>query len=160
MELVYGGGDVGLMGVVADAALEAGGRVAGIIPEALVAREVAHRGLTRLLVVRTMHERKAKMAELSDGFVALPGGFGTIEEFCEVLTWSQLGLHRKPCGLLNVKGYFDPLLALFQRAEEERFLRPEHAQIVLVEGAAPVLIERMKNWIAPSLPKWMDASDT
>jgi uncharacterized protein (TIGR00730 family) len=129
--LVYGGGRIGLMGVLADAALAAGGEVTGIIPEALLAWEVAHANLTDLQVVASMHERKARMADLSDAFVALPGGFGTFEEFCEVLTWSQLGLHRKPCGLVNVDGYYDHLLALLDHAVTERFVRPEDRALVL-----------------------------
>ncbi len=121
--VVYGGGRTGLMGAVADAALAAGGEVIGVIPEALVAKEVAHRGVTELHIVRSMHERKATMEELSDAFIALPGGLGTFEEFCEVVTWAQLGLHRKPCGLLNVEGYYDELLALLDKAVAERFVR-------------------------------------
>jgi uncharacterized protein (TIGR00730 family) len=116
IEIVYGGGNIGLMGVVADAALAAGGRVIGVIPEGLVARELAHPGVSALHVVASMHERKALMADLSDGFIALPGGFGTLEEFCEVVTWTQLGIHQKPCGLLNVEGYYDGLLAFFAHA--------------------------------------------
>ena len=124
--LVYGGGNVGLMGVIADAVLGAGGDVQGVMPEHLTAREIGHKGLTRLHVVRSMHERKTLMADLSDAFVALPGGFGTLEEFCEVVTWTQLGLHAKPCGILNVLGYYSPLLRMFDHAVEERFLKPEN----------------------------------
>jgi uncharacterized protein (TIGR00730 family) len=142
--LVYGGGRVGLMGILADAALAAGGEVIGIIPEALLAWEVAHASLTDLQVVASMHERKARMADLSDAFIALPGGFGTLEEFCEVLTWSQLGLHRKPCGLVNVDGYYDPLLALLDHAVTERFVRPEHRALVL-EATEP---ERLLDLLA------------
>src|SRR5216684_2485810 len=123
IRLVYGGGHVGLMGVVADACLNAGGRVIGVIPQALADKEVAHRGLTELRVVSSMHERKAVMAELSDAFVALPGGYGMWEELFEMLTWSQLGIHCKPCGLLNVNGYYDPLLDLADQAVSEGFLR-------------------------------------
>ncbi len=121
--LVYGGGNVGLMGVLADAVLAAGGEAVGVIPERLIAREVGHKGLTKLHVVRSMHERKALMADLSDAFIAMPGGFGTLEEFCKVVTWSQLGLHAKPCGILNVLGYYSPLLAMFDHAVQERFLK-------------------------------------
>jgi uncharacterized protein (TIGR00730 family) len=142
--LVYGGGRVGLMGILADAALAAGGEVTGVIPEALLAWEVAHASLTDLQVVASMHERKARMADLSDAFVALPGGFGTLEEFCEVLTWSQLGLHRKLCGLVNVDGYYDPLLALLDHAVTERFVRPEHRALVL-EASEP---ERLLDLLA------------
>jgi uncharacterized protein (TIGR00730 family) len=147
------------MGLLADAALAAGVRVTGVIPEALAAVEVAHGGLARLHVVKTMHERKALMAELSDGFLALPGGFGTFEEFCEAVTWSQLGLYGKPCGLLNVRGYFDPLLDLFVRAEREGFLRPEHTKLVLTETHPGRLVDQMARWEAPSLPKWIESGE-
>jgi uncharacterized protein (TIGR00730 family) len=158
--LVYGGGCVGLMGEVADAVLAAGGEVIGVIPEALAAREVAHRGLTELRVVRSMHERKAMMAELSDAFIALPGGFGTFEEFCEVITWSQLGLHRKPCGLLNVEGYYSPLLALFDQAVGEGFVRPAHRAIVLEEEDPERLIELLVGYRAPQVEKWIGRDET
>jgi uncharacterized protein (TIGR00730 family) len=158
--LVYGGGNVGLMGELADAALAAGGEVIGVIPEALVRWEVAHAGLTDLQVVASMHERKARMAELSDAFIALPGGFGTFEEFCEVLTWSQLGLHTKPCALLNVDGYYDPLLALFDHAVEERFLRPEHRALVLEDADPGRLLDRLEGWSAPPLHKWIERDET
>jgi uncharacterized protein (TIGR00730 family) len=124
--LVYGGGNVGLMGVLADAVLKAGGEAQGVIPEHLMAREIGHNGLTKLHIVHSMHERKALMADLSDAFIALPGGFGTLEEFCEIVTWAQLGLHAKPCGILNVLGYYSPLLAMLDHAVEERFLKPEN----------------------------------
>src|SRR5512142_817811 len=126
MGLVYGGGGIGLMGAVADAALDAGGEVVGVIPRALQLRELAHANLTALHVVGSMHERKAKMAELSHAFVALPGGMGTLEELAEILTWAQLGLHQKPCGLLDVAGYYQPLVGFFDRAVAEGFLKPEH----------------------------------
>ena len=129
--LGYGGGNVGLMGIIADAVLRAGGAAVGVIPENIMAREVGHEGLTKLHVVRSMHERKALMADLSDAFVALPGGFGTLEEFCEVVTWTQLGLHAKPCGILNVVGYYTPLLRMFDHAAEEQFLKPENRALVL-----------------------------
>jgi len=157
--LVTGGGRVGLMGVVADAALAAGGAVIGVIPEALVAWEVAHAGLTELRVVGSMHERKALMADLSDAFAALPGGFGTLEEYCEVLTWSQLGLHAKACGLVNVAGYFDPLLAMFDRAVAERFLRPEHRALVLAAPDPERLIDQLAAYRPPALEKWIDRED-
>src|SRR5215831_14246232 len=124
--LVYGGGNVGLMGALADSVLKAGGEAIGVIPEHLMAREIGHKGLTKLHVVHSMHERKALMADLSDAFVALPGGFGTLEEFCEVLTWSQLGLHVKPCGIVNVLDYYSPLLSMFDHAVQERLLKPEN----------------------------------
>ena len=160
IDLVYGGGRVGLMGEVADAVLEAGGEVIGVIPEALAAREVAHAGLRDLRVVASMHERKALMAELSDAFVALPGGFGTFEEFCEVLTWAQLGLHRKPCGVLNVEGYYDSLLSLFDHAAAERFLHPEHRSLV-IEGHDPdSLLDMLARYRPPALEKWLDRDET
>lgn len=141
--IVFGGGCVGLMGVVADAALAHGAHVIGVIPSAMVARELAHRGLPDLRVVASMHERKALMATLSDAFIALPGGFGTFEEFCEVVTWTQLGLHRKPCGLLNVAGYYDPLVDLFDRAVADGFVRPENRRIVVADPDPVALIERL-----------------
>jgi uncharacterized protein (TIGR00730 family) len=153
--LVYGGGRVGLMGALADAALEAGGRVIGVIPEALKRREVAHESLTELRVVRTMHERKQLMGDLADGFVAMPGGFGTFEEFCEVLTWSQLGLHAKPCGLLNVKGYFTGLLALFDHAVAERLLHPRNRAMVVAESEPEPLLDAMTRYRAPAVEKWL-----
>ncbi|HEU0012415.1 MAG TPA: TIGR00730 family Rossman fold protein [Longimicrobium sp.] len=153
--LVYGGGRVGLMGIVADTVLEAGGSVVGVIPHALMAREVGHRGLTELRIVHSMHERKALMADLADGFVALPGGFGTFEEFCEVLTWSQLGIHPKPCALLNVDGYYDALLVLFEHAEREGFVRPAHRAMVLTETDPGRLLERMDAFLAPVTSKWI-----
>jgi uncharacterized protein (TIGR00730 family) len=143
IDIVFGGGCVGLMGVVADTALAHGGHVIGVIPSALVAREVAHRGLPDLRIVSSMHERKALMASLADAFIALPGGFGTLEEFCEVVTWTQLGIHRKPCGLLNVAGYYDPLVALFDRAVEDGFVRPENRGIVVTESDPEALIDRL-----------------
>lgn len=154
--LVFGGGKVGLMGAVADAALAAGGEVIGVIPEHLMAREVGHLGLTKMHVVRSMHERKAMMSDLSDAFLVLPGGFGTLEEFCEVLTWSQLGLHQKPCGLLNVEDYYSPLLQMFDRAVEERFLKAENRRIVLSHTQVAELIERMKSWQPIPVEKWLD----
>jgi uncharacterized protein (TIGR00730 family) len=153
--LVYGGGKVGLMGIVADTVLAGGGEAVGVIPEALMAREVGHLGLTALHVVATMHERKALMADLADGFVALPGGFGTFEEFCEVLTWSQLGFHPKPCGLLNVAGYYDPLLALFDHAVEEGFVPPHHRALVIEETDPARLLDRFAAFRPPSTSKWI-----
>jgi uncharacterized protein (TIGR00730 family) len=158
--LVYGGGCVGLMGVMADAALAEGGEVIGIIPEALLAWEVAHAGLTQLEIVSSMHARKARMADLADAFVALPGGFGTLEEFCEVLTWSQLGLHRKPCGLVNVEGYYAPLLALLDHAVAERFVRPEHRALVLEAAEPEPLLDLLARYEPPTLEKWIDREET
>jgi uncharacterized protein (TIGR00730 family) len=156
LRLVYGGGDIGLMGVVADAALEVGGEVIGVIPKHLQEREVGHDGLTKLYVVDSMHQRKALMAELADGFIALPGGFGTYEEFCEILTWSQLGLHAKPCGLLNVDGFFDPLLALFDRAVDDGFLRPEYRSMVLTAYSIDELLMRLSHYKPVHVERWLD----
>ncbi|MFN3648787.1 MAG: TIGR00730 family Rossman fold protein [Armatimonadota bacterium] len=158
--LVYGGGNIGLMGEVAEAALQAGGRVTGVIPQALLAREVGHRGLTELVVVHSMHERKALMAERSDAFLALPGGFGTFEEFCEAITWTQLGVHRKPCGLLNVAGFYDPLLALFDHAVSEGFLHPQHREIVLVRNEIEPLLDAFAGYIPQDVEKWLDRDET
>jgi uncharacterized protein (TIGR00730 family) len=157
IRLVYGGGKVGLMGVLADAALAEGGEVVGVMPQHLIDREIGHRGLTELHVVGSMHERKALMAELADGFVALPGGMGTLEELIEVYTWSQLGLHAKPLGLLNVSGYYDPLVAFLDRAVEQAFLRPEHRAVMAVEGEPAALLERLERAQPSTLVKWLDA---
>jgi uncharacterized protein (TIGR00730 family) len=154
--LVFGGGHVGLMGALADAALEAGGEVTGVIPRALELRELAHRGLTRLHVVATMHERKAHMAQLSDAFLALPGGMGTLDELAEIVTWAQLGLHAKPVGLLDVKGYFAPLVAFFDRAERDGFLRPEHRRLLAVEPDPERMLDRFAAWDPPSVARWLD----
>jgi len=147
--LVYGGGNIGLMGIVADAALAAGGEVIGVIPRHLLDREVAHSGLSNLHVVDSMHTRKALMAELSDLFIAAPGGFGTLDEMCEILTWAQLGLHRKPCGLLNVAGYFDPLLGMFDHAVSEGFLGAPHRSLIVSDHDAPRLIELLASTVVP-----------
>lgn len=159
LRTVYGAGNIGLMGVLADAVLEAGGEIIGVIPEALVARELAHNGLTGLRIVHSMHERKAQMADLSDAFLALPGGFGTFEELCETLTWVQLGIHEKPCGLLNVAGYFDPLIAQFDRAVEDRFLSPEHRDLLQVSTEPADLLERLAAAHRPSTHKWLDRDE-
>lgn len=159
-ELVYGGGRVGLMGTVADSVLANGGRVIGVIPEALDKKEIAHKGLTELHVVRSMHERKALMAEFSDGFIALPGGFGTFEEFCEIVTWAQLGIHQKPCGLLNVNSFYDPLIELFNRSTNSGFIRPEHRDIVLVGTEIEGLFGSMKNYKPRAIEKWIDSEST
>jgi uncharacterized protein (TIGR00730 family) len=158
IRVVYGGGAVGLMGVLADAALAAGGEVVGVIPQALMDREIGHTGLTELHVVGSMHERKALMAELADGFVALPGGVGTLEELVEVYTWSQLGLHRKPLGLLNVSGYYDGLAAFLDHAVREQFLRPEHRAVLVVESEPEALLERLEHAEPPRLVKWLNPS--
>jgi len=158
--IVYGGGNVGLMGIIADTALAEGGEVIGVIPKGLAVREVAHDALTELHVVDSMHERKALMASLADAFIALPGGFGTLEEFHEVVTWAQLGIHSKPCGLLNIAGYFDPLVALFERGVEERFIRAEHRALVIDENDLDQLLKRLESYEFPTLTKWLDRSDT
>ncbi len=153
--LVYGGGRVGLMGEVADAVLAAGGEVTGVIPRGLMEREVGHRGLTTLHVTGTMHERKALMVDLSDGFVALPGGYGTLDELCEALTWSQLGIHARPCGILNVGGYFDALLALFDHAVREGFVREAHRGLVLEASEPAALLDVMARFQPPTTEKWI-----
>ncbi len=158
--LVYGGAGVGLMGAVADAALAAGGEVIGVMPRNLVEREVAHRKLRDLRVVGSMHERKALMADLADAFIALPGGLGTLEEFFEVWTWAQLGEHSKPLGMLNVAGYYDPLLGFFDRLIEERFIRPEHRAMVLVEEDAEALLSGFTSYRPPAVSKWIDRAAT
>jgi uncharacterized protein (TIGR00730 family) len=159
--LVYGGARVGLMGAVADAVLGAQGQVIGVIPEALVAKEVAHNGLTELRVVASMHERKAVMADLSDGFVAIPGGWGTLEEFFEVLTWGQLGLHQKPCGLLNIERYFDGLLSFADRMIEEGFVRGENGAMISVSSDPDALIDMLVAYTPPrSVEKWIDRTET
>ena len=160
IELVYGGGSIGLMGVVADACLSAGGTVIGVIPDSLVGREVAgkavdHRGLSRMEVVDSMHTRKARMAELADGFIALPGGFGTFEEFCEIITWAQLGFHTKPCGLLNVNGFYDPLLGLFDHAVVEGFLRRQNRDLVLADTNPASLLAAMAVFEPEPVTKWL-----
>ena len=160
IDVVYGGGNVGLMGIVADAALAAGGHVIGVIPHALVTRELAHQRLTELHVVDSMHERKALMARLAGGFIALPGGFGTLEEFCEAVTWTQLGVHAKPCGLLNVAGFYDGLLAFLEHALHEEFLRPTHREIVVSAADPDALIDRVIAWQAPAVAKWIDRART
>lgn len=154
IEVVYGGGRVGLMGAVADAVLQHGGHVIGVIPEKLVIREVVHEKLPDLRVVKTMHERKALMAELADGFIALPGGYGTFEEFFEVLAWSQLGWHRKPFGLLDAAGFYGPLMAFLDQTTREGFIRPKHRELILLERGAEKLLERMRQFQPPDEVKW------
>ncbi|HEY6272125.1 MAG TPA: TIGR00730 family Rossman fold protein [Terriglobales bacterium] len=157
--IVFGGGRIGLMGVLADAALRKGGEVIGVIPESLVRREIAHRGVTKLHVVETMHQRKALMADLSDACIALPGGYGTLEELTEAVTWSQLGIQQKPVGLLNVEKYWDGLLAVLDHAVDEQFVRPENAQLVLVAKTPERMLERLEEWTPPDhIEKWLDKS--
>jgi uncharacterized protein (TIGR00730 family) len=161
IDVVFGGGQVGLMGVLADAVLAGNGHVTGVIPEALVAREIAHGGLSDLRIVGSMHERKALMADLSDAFVALPGGWGTLEEFFEVLTWAQLGLHRKPCLLLNVAGYFDGLLSFLDHAIDQQFVRPENGALVLVADSIDAVFEQLDRYQPPTaVEKWLDRAST
>jgi uncharacterized protein (TIGR00730 family) len=144
------------MGVLADTVINAGGEAVGVIPQNLMAREVGHSGLTKLHIVRSMHERKALMADLSDAFVALPGGFGTLEEFCEAVTWTQLGLHAKPCGVLNVLGYYSPLLAMLDHAVKERFLKPENRGLVLAGESPAQLLQALEEWRPVRVEKWLD----
>lgn len=152
--LVYGGAKMGIMGVLADTVLEGGGNVTGVIPHALHGKEVAHTGLTELHVVDSMHERKSLMAVLSDGFVAMPGGYGTLEEIIEVVTWGQLGFHDKPCGMLNINGFFDHLLAFLDHSEAEGFLRAQHRSMLLVANTPLELLEQFSNYAPPSVEKW------
>lgn len=152
--LVYGGASVGLMGCVADAALEAGGEVIGVIPQALFAKEVGHTGLTELRIVKDMHERKALMSELSDGFIALPGGIGTFEELFEVWTWAQLGYHPKPCAVLNVEGYYDQLISFLDHTVDQGFLKDSHRKLLIVEHEVAALLEKIFSYKPPLLAKW------
>ncbi|PLS03348.1 LOG family protein [Neobacillus cucumis] len=149
--LVYGGSSNGLMGVVADTVLQEGGQVIGVIPKVLVNREISHTGLTQLFTVDTMHERKAKMAELSDGFIVLPGGTGTLEEYFEVFTWGQIGLHKKPCGLLNIQNYYDPLIGLFDHMFQQKFLQEKFRSMILMEERPDALIDRFNNYVPPTI---------
>lgn len=158
--LVYGGAKVGLMGMVADGALEAGGSVIGVLPEALAAKELAHPGLSELHIVGSMHERKAMMSDLSDGFVSLPGGAGTMEEMFEVWTWGQLGYHRKPCGLLNINGFYGRLLAFMDLMVEEEFLKPEMRDMVLVKDTAAAMLDAFEGYVPPRVPKWITRAET
>jgi uncharacterized protein (TIGR00730 family) len=150
IELVYGGASVGIMGELADAVQENGGHVTGIIPQQLIQKEAAHRGIPDLIVVASMHQRKSQMADLSDGFIALPGGIGTLEGFFEILTWGQLGIHAKPCGVLNIVGYFDALIGFLDHAVQEGFLTEAHRQTIMVETDPRVLLERMRGYQAPT----------
>jgi uncharacterized protein (TIGR00730 family) len=156
ISVVYGGGNSGLMGVLANTMLELGGDIIGVIPRGLVAKEAAHPRVPDLRIVESMHERKALMARLADAFIALPGGYGTFEEFCEVLTWTQLGIQRKPCGLLNVNGYYDALLALFDHAMTEQFLKPAHRSLVISDTAPETLVARLFEYEMPVVDKWPD----
>jgi uncharacterized protein (TIGR00730 family) len=155
LRLVYGGASVGLMGALADAAIAAGGEVIGVMPRALVEREIAHDGLAELHEVASMHERKAKMSDLSDAFLALPGGVGTLEELFEVWTWAQLGHHRKPVGMLNVGGYFDLLIAFLDHQQREEFVRPEHRDMLVVESRPEQMLDRFERYEPPAVVKWI-----
>ncbi len=157
--LVYGGASVGIMGVVADAVLEGGGEVIGVIPQAIADKEIAHTGLTELKVVPNMHERKAMMAECSDGFIALPGGLGTMEELFEVWTWSQLGFHEKPCGLMNVANYYDHLTAFIDHAVDQEYVKAAHQDALLISTEPADLIEKMANYQATPGSKWIGRDD-
>jgi len=157
--LVYGGGKVGLMGAVADACLAAGGEVIGVIPQSLVERELAHPGATEMRIVQSLHERKALMADLSDAFITLPGGMGTLEEVCEILSWAQLGLYRKPCGVVNVDGFYDPLIAMFDHAVGEGFLAPQSRALVLEEQDPIRLLDRMQIHRVPLVDRWLRSED-
>lgn len=158
--LVYGGASIGVMGAVADAMLERAGKVIGVIPVSLATREVSHKGLDELIVVDSMHERKAKMAELSDGFIALPGGWGTIEEIFEMLTWAQLGFHEKPCGLLNVAAYYDHLFAFLEYAIDQRFVKEEYRPMIMMDRAPAALLDRFSQYRAPKVRKWIGPEET
>ena len=159
IRVVYGGGHVGLMGVLADTAIAEGGQVAGVITRALMAKEIAHQGLQQLVVVDTMHERKAAMADMADGFVMLPGGFGTLDEFFEAVTWTQLGVHSKPCGILDVNGYFKPLFDLLDEAVRQRFIRLEHRQMLIIESDPALLLDKFDLWHPILAEKWLDRID-
>ena len=158
--LVYGGASVGIMGLIADSVLQLGGRVVGVIPEALKLKEIEHTGLTELHVTKSMHERKTLMAELSDGFIALPGGIGTLEEIFEVWTWAQLGFHAKPCGLLNVAGYYDALTTFLDHTVAEQFVKPAHRATLMVEAAPDTLLDRFASYSPPSVHKWVEKAGT
>ena len=158
--LVYGGGNVGLMGVIADAVMAHGGNVIGVIPQPLADREIAHPNITELHVVDSMHTRKAMMAELADGFIAMPGGVGTFEEFFEVVTWTQLGLHRKPCGLLNVSGFYSPLAAFIDQAVSEGFIKPVHRAAIVVDDDPERLLNTLLSIKLPDVPKWIRREET
>lgn len=159
IRLVYGGGHVGLMGAVADAVTSGGGETYGVITRALEAREVAHRGLTSLKVVATMHERKAAMADAADAFVMLPGGFGTLDEFFEVVTWTQLGIHAKPCGVLDAAGFFGPLCAMLDSAVSAGFVHPAHRDMVIVDTDPARLLDRLASWVPVTVSKWLNRAE-
>jgi uncharacterized protein (TIGR00730 family) len=156
IELVYGGASIGLMGVIANGVLNAGGKVIGVIPNFLYSKEIAHEHLTELVLVETMHDRKTKMNDLCDGVIALPGGFGTLDELFEMLTWAQLGLHQKPIGILNVGGYFDSLIVFVQNMVDKGLLKEENQRMILVSENIDELLDKMENYIAPKVEKWIE----
>lgn len=158
--LIYGGANVGLMGIVADTVLEYGGSVIGVLPEFLQNREIAHTGLTELIMVDSMHERKAKMAELADGFIALPGGPGTLEEYFEIFTWGQLGLHQKPCGLLNINQYFDPLVSMFDTMERNHFMQSKYRDMVITDDTPEGILKQFSIYKAPSVKTYLTEQHT
>ena len=160
IELVYGGANVGLMGAVADGALNAGGKVIGVLPNFLRSKEIAHLGLTELVLVESMHERKTKMNDLCDGVIALPGGFGTLEELFEMLTWAQLGLHKKPIAILNINGFYDSLIALLQTMTEKGLLKEVNQKMLLVSDSIDDLLHQMQNYTAPTVGKWIDKAQS
>ena len=160
LDLVYGGARIGLMGAVADSVLAGGGRVVGVVPEAMATKEVVHEGLSEIHVVSSMHERKSMMARLADGFVALPGGFGSFEELLEMITWAQLGIHRKPVAILNVSGYYDSLIQLFERAIEEGFIKPRNRQLVVVEEEPDRLLQTLLTHKLPEVKRWITEQET
>lgn len=160
IKLIYGGASVGIMGLIADTVLQLGGQAVGVIPDALVQKEVAHKNLTELHVTQSMHERKTLMAELSDGFIAMPGGIGTLEEIFEIWTWAQLGFHKKPCGLLNIEGYFDSLTTFLNHAVEEQFIKTPHRSMLLIDADPEKLLDRFASYEPPTIPKWVEKIET
>lgn len=159
IQLVYGGADTGLMGAVADGALSEGGKVTGVLPHFLQSKEIAHKNLTELVIVETMHERKTKMNDLCDGVIVLPGGYGTLEEFFEMITWAQLGLHKKPIGVLNIDGFYDDLIKLVQTMVDKGFLKQVNRDMLLISGNIEELLEKMKNYEAPTVGKWISKDE-
>lgn len=159
IQLIYGGADVGLMGTVADGVLSEGGKAIGVLPQFLQSKEIAHKNLTKLIIVETMHERKMKMNDLCDGVIVLPGGYGTLEEFFEMITWAQLGLHKKPIGILNIDGFYDDLIKLVQTMVNKGFLKQVNSDMLLISNSIDELLEKMKNYQAPSVGKWISKDE-
>jgi len=160
MTLIYGGASIGIMGKIADAVLQQGGKVIGVIPQSLVDLEVAHYGLSELRIVKSMHERKSQMADLADGFIAMPGGLGTLEELFEVMTWAQLGFHEKPCGLLNINHYYDGLIEFLNHSVNEGFVRSFHRDMLLVDKSAEILLDKMRRYKPVKVDKWIEYNET